>query len=147
MLTDYEKRPAEALPTLQSLLAQYPNNLYLRAKLIDVLLSAGRSAHAKLHMQPLLITTIPGYGGFGKLLQARYDLLTGQLAPAQAEASALLLAKPKDELLLAYANQVLAQVARQRGQTETARTYYKKVLDIAEYPLLRDEADAYLLAN
>ena len=144
VLADYEKRPAEALPTLQALLKEYPDNLYLRAKMADVLLSAGRPAEAKPYIQLLLTTTLPGYRVFGQLSQARYELLTGQLAPAQAGASALLRANPKDELLLAYANQVLAQVARQRGQTEEARTYYKKVLDIAEYPLLRDEAETYL---
>jgi hypothetical protein len=147
LLADYEKRPAEALPTLQSLLKEYPDNLYLRAKMADVLLSAGRPADAKPYIQSLLTTTLPGYRVFGQLHQARYDLLTGQLAPAQAGASALLRTNTKDELLLAYATQVLAQVARQRGQKEAARTYYKKVLDMAEYPLLRDEAEAYLGAN
>ncbi|WP_020605074.1 hypothetical protein [Spirosoma spitsbergense] len=49
--------------------------------------------------------------------------------------------------MLAYANQVLAQVAGQRDQKEAAQTYYKKVIEMAEYSLLRDEAEAYLAAN
>lgn len=144
VLTDFEKRPAEALPTLQTLTTTYPDNLYLRAKLADVLLSANRPVDAKPHIQKLLAANQPGYQPFGILLDARYDLLTGHLAEAQAGAMILLKLNLSDEFLLAYAHQVLARVASQRGQKDQARTEYKNVLDLAEYPILRDEADSWL---
>ena len=144
VLADFEKRPAEAVSTLQTLTTTYPDNLYLRAKLADVLLSANRPAEAKPHIQKLLASNQPGYKPFGILLDARYDLLTGHLAEAQAGAMNLLKLNPNDEFLLAYAHQVLARVASQRGQKDQARTEYKSVLDLAEYPVLRDEADNFL---
>ena len=110
----------------------------------DVLLSAGRPKEAKAYIQKLLTPARSGYRSYGLLAQARYDLLTGQLVDAQREATALLEGTTKNETQLAYANQVLAQVAQRQGQPDQARLYYKQVLKLAEYPFLRDEAETYL---
>jgi Tfp pilus assembly protein PilF len=56
----------------------------------------------------------------------------------------VLRANPRDETLLAWANVVLARISQQQGQTKQARAYYKTAIDLSEYPLLRDKANAYL---
>ncbi|WP_138994251.1 lipopolysaccharide assembly protein LapB [Larkinella sp. C7] len=147
VLADFEQKPALAIAPLQDLLKVYPDNHYLRAKLAEVTLSANRPAQALPYIKALLVDSLPAYRLFGKLDQARYWLLTGHLAEAQVGALAILAANPKDETLLAFGNQVLAQVCKQRGQKEQARAYYQKVIDGSEYPILRDEAEEYLKNN
>ena len=144
ILLDYEKNPQAALPILQKTAATHPDNLFLNAKYADALLVANRPAQALPIMARLLASADPVYRLFGQLYQARYDLLAGRLSEAQTGAMAVLRARPTDETLLAWANVVLAQISHRQGQTKQARAYYKTAIDLSEYPLLRDEANAYL---
>jgi tetratricopeptide (TPR) repeat protein len=144
ILLDYEKKPQAALPVLQKTAATYPDNLFLNAKYADALLVANRPAQALPIIDRLQASIDPVYRLFGQLYQARYDLQVGKLTEAQSGATAVLKVNPTDETLLAWANVVLARISHRQGQTNQARTYYKKAIDLSEYPLLRDEANAYL---
>lgn len=144
ILLDYEKKPLAALPILQQTAQMYPNNLYMNAKYADALLAADRPAQALPIIARLRASSDATYRLFGQLYQARYDLLAGKLTEAQTGATAVLRANPTDETLLAWANVVLARISQRQGQTKPARAYYKTAIDLSEYPLLRDEANAYL---
>lgn len=144
LLLDYEKKPLAALPILQKTAQMYPDNLFLNAKYADALLVANQPARTLPIIDRLQASSDPVYWLFGQLYQARYDLQAGKLSEAQTGAAAVLRANPTDETLLAWANVVLARISHRQGQTKQARAYYKKAIDLSEYPLLRDEANAYL---
>ncbi len=144
IMLDYEKKPQAALPILQKTAATYPDNLFLNAKYADALLVASHPAQALPIMARLQASTDPVYRLFGQLYQARYDLQAGKLIEAQTGAMAVLRANPTDETLMAWANVVLARISDRQGQTKPSRAYYKTAIDLSEYPLLRDEANAYL---
>lgn len=69
-----------------------------------------------------------------------HTLAMRQQSIAQTQAKAVVQSSVKDESVRAYAYLVLARAARLEGQNKQARQYYKQMLDLAEYPVLRNEA-------
>ncbi|MDB5243235.1 MAG: hypothetical protein JWP57_3860 [Spirosoma sp.] len=83
LLTDYEKRPSEALPYLAQLTERYPNNPYWRYKYAEALLNAHQTDSI-----PNLIAKLMGakemvFQQMGTLLKARYALENGQQSAAR----------------------------------------------------------------
>ncbi|NID13626.1 tetratricopeptide repeat protein [Fibrivirga algicola] len=144
ILTDYEDRASEALPYLAQLAKQYPNNPFFTARYAEVLLHAGRLAQATPLIDSLMATRFLFYQQFGQLLTARLKLAQGALTEADGLAQTVLQNPPKDEAYQAWAYAVRARVAAQTNQPKLARVFYKKVLDLAEYPILSREAKQYL---
>lgn len=144
ILADYENRSPEALPYLAQLVKQYPDNPFFVARYAEVLLNAQRLAPASLLIDSLRVSPQLTYKQIGMLLKARLRLGQGATAEADALAQKLLQNPPKDQAYQAWAYTVRARVAVQTGKTKQARIYYKKVLDLAEYPILSNEAKHYL---
>ncbi len=82
----------------------------------------------------------PVYHQMGTLLKARYALEKGQRSTAQTFAGEVVRSSVRDETVRAYAFLVLARIASLQGQEKQARQYYKQMLELAEYPVLRNEA-------
>lgn len=144
ILSDYENRASEALPYLQQLVSQYPNNPFFVARYAEVLLNAQRPGIAAPLIESLLENPQPIYKQLGLLLKARLRLSQGDLVEADGLARKLLQNPLKDEAYQAWTYAVRARVAAQTGQPKQARLFYKKVLDLAEYPILSKEAKKYL---
>ncbi|MBO0939275.1 hypothetical protein J2I47_22165 [Fibrella sp. HMF5335] len=144
ILADYENRAPEALPYLAQLVKQYPDNLFFAGRYAEVLLHAGRLAQAAPLIDSLLTSRFAFYQQLGQLLTARLKLAQGSLKEADALAQTVLQRPPKDEAYQAWAYAVRARVAAQTNQPKQARVFYKKVLDLAEYPILSSEAKQYL---
>jgi len=144
ILADYENRASDALPYLAQLAKLYPNNPFFVARYAEVLLQAGRLEQATPLIDSLVASRLPFYQQVGQLLKARLKLAQGALIEADALAQRVLQKPPKDEAYQAWAYTVLARVAAQTNQPKQARVFYKKVLDLAEYPILSSEAKHYL---
>lgn len=144
ILTDYENRAPEALRYLAPLVKQYPNNPFFFARYAEVLLNAQRPLPAPSLVDSLLENQQLIYRQIGFLLKARLRLSQGATAEADALAQKLLQNPPRDEAYQAWAHTVRARVAIQTGQLKQARLHYKKVLDLAEYPILINEAKQHL---
>ena len=144
ILADYENHASEALPYLAQLTKQYPNNPFFAARYAEVLLHAGRLVQAAPLIESLAGSQLPFYQLLGQLLTARLKLAQGALPEADALAQTVLQKQPKDTMYQAWAYAVRARVAVQTNQPNQARVFYKKVLDLAEYPILSREAKQYL---
>lgn len=144
ILADYENRAPEALPYLAQLAKQYPDNPFFSARYAEMLLNAQRPASASLLIDNLLKNPQPVYRQVGLVLKARLRLSQGATLEADTLAQQLLQNPPKDEAWQAWAYTIRARVAVQTGQLKQARLHYKKVLDLAEYPILSQEAKHYL---
>lgn len=144
ILTDYESRAPEALPYLAQLAKRYPANAFFAARYAEVLLNAGRAGLAAPIIDSLPADPQPVYKQVALLLKARLRLSQGAGAEADALAQKFLQNPPKDEAYQAWAYAVRARVAVQAGQIKQARSFYKQVLTLAEYPILSTEAKAYL---
>lgn len=147
ILTNYEKKPASALPGLYALLELYPDNLYLQSKLAEVLLSTENPETSLKYIMNLMESEIPGYKEIAIANRARYYLLKSNLNGAAADANQILTSKTRDEHLFAYAHQVLAQIGQRQGKLSLAKMHYKKVKEFSESPVQIDEADAYLKSH
>lgn len=144
ILADYENRSPEALPYLAQLVKQYPQNAFFAVRYAEVLLNGQRTELAEPLITGLLSNTQPIYQQLGLLLKARSRLIQGATAEADALAQKLLKNPPKDQAYQAWAYTVRARAAAQTNQPKQARVLYEKVLELAEYPILRNEAKAYL---
>ncbi|WP_240699481.1 tetratricopeptide repeat protein [Spirosoma sordidisoli] len=144
ILADYENRASEALPYLAQLTKQYPNNPFFVVRYAEVLLHAGRLTQAIPLIDSVLTIWQPFYRQIGLLLMARLKLAQGALTEADTLAQTALQKQPKDEAYQAWAYAVRARVAARTNQPQQARLFYKKVLDLAEYPILSTEAKQYL---
>ncbi|WP_375448340.1 hypothetical protein [uncultured Fibrella sp.] len=140
LLTDYENKPTSALPYLAQLIVHYPDNPYWRYKYAEALLSAHQVDSIPALIAQLMAAPEPAYQQMGTLLKARYALELGQRSTARTFAGEVVRSSVRDETVRAYAFQVLARVARQEGQEKQARQYYKQMLELAEYPALRNQA-------
>lgn len=144
ILADYENRALEALPYLAQLTKQCPNNPFFVVRYAEVLLHAGRLTQAIPLINSVLAIRQPFYRQIGLLLMARLKLAQGALTEADTLAQTALQKQPKDEAYQAWAYAVRARVAARTNQPQQARLFYKKVLDLAEYPILSTEAKQYL---
>ena len=144
ILADYENRSPEALPYLAQLAKQYPDNPFFSARYAEVLLNAQRFTPASSLIDSLLLNPQLIYKQIGMLLKARLRLGQGATAEADALAQKLLQTPPRDEAYQAWAYTVRARAALASGQTKQARVFYKKVLDLAEFPILSAEAKQFL---
>lgn len=140
LLTDYENRPADALPYLAQLVVTYPNNPYWRYKYAEALLNAHQLEAVPHEITQLMAARETVYHQMGMLLNARYALEKGQRSAAQTLASEVINSSVREESVRAYAYLVLARIATLQNQPKQARRYYKQMLDYAEYPILRNEA-------
>lgn len=141
LLTDYENRPAEALPYLAQLTVRYPNNPFWRYKYAEALLNAHKTDSIPVLIQQTMAGDAPVYKQMGTLLKARYALEMGQRLAARTYAQEVVKSTVREETVRAYAYQVLAQVARQDGQEKQARQYDKLLLEFAEFPVLRNSVN------
>lgn len=139
LLTDYENKPADALPPLAHLVISYPGNPYWRYKYAEALLNAHQLVAIPHEISQLMGSTEVVYQQMGTLLKARYALEKGQRSAAQNLANEVISSSVRDEPVRAYAYLVLARIARLQGQEKQARQYYKQMLEFAEYPVLRNE--------
>lgn len=139
LLVDYENRPHDALPYLTQLVIHYPDNPYWRYQYGEALLNAHQTDLVPPIIKHLAESKDPVFHQFGTLLNARYALATGQRPLARSLAETVLQSSLRDESARAYAYLVLARVARLGGQEKQARHYYKQMLELAEYPVLRNE--------
>ena len=140
LLTDYENRPADALPYLAQLTVRYPNQVYWRYKYAEALLSAHKTDSVPALIQQVLAAKEPVYQSMGTVLKARYALETGQRSSARTFALEVVRSAIREETVRAYAYQVLTRVAQLDGQEKLARQYHKQLLEFAEFPVLRNEA-------
>ncbi|AUD07520.1 hypothetical protein CWM47_28215 [Spirosoma pollinicola] len=140
LLTDYENKPADALPYLAQLVITYPNNPYWRYKYAESLLNAHQVAAIPQEINHLMASSEVVYHQMGTLLKARYALEKGQRSVAQNLADEVVRSSVRDESVRAYAYLVLARIAGLQGHEKQARHYYKQMLEFAEYPVLRNEA-------
>ncbi|GAB4019184.1 hypothetical protein GCM10028773_21240 [Spirosoma koreense] len=140
LLTDYENRPADALPYLAQLIIKYPGNPYWRYKYAEALLNAHHTEAVPQEISQLMGTSEMVYHQMGTLLKARYALEKGHRSAAQTWANEVVRSSVRDESVRAYAYLVLARIARLEGQDKQAKQYYKKMLEFAEFPVLRNEA-------
>ncbi|GAB4043253.1 hypothetical protein GCM10028774_58130 [Spirosoma jeollabukense] len=140
LLTDYENKPADALPYLAQLVIKYPGNPYWRYKYAEALLNAHQVETIPHEINHLMATSEEVYHQMGTLVKARYALEKGQRSTAQTLANDVIRSSVRDETVRAYAYLVLARIARIQGQEKQARQYYKQMLEFAEYPILRNEA-------
>lgn len=140
LLTDYENKPADALPYLAQLAIKYPNNPYWRYKYAESLLNAHQLDNVPHEINQLMATNDVVYHQMGTLLKARYALEKGQRSAAQNLAEEVIHSSVREESVRAYAYLVLARIARVQGQEKQAKQYYKQMLALAEYPVLRNEA-------
>lgn len=140
LLTDYENKPADALPALAHLVITYPGNPYWRYKYAEALLNAHQVEAVPHEINQLMAASEVVYQQMGTLLKARYALEKGQRSAAQTLADEVVRSSVRDEPVRAYAYLVLARIARLQGQEKLARQYYKQMLTYAEYPVLRNEA-------
>ena len=83
LLTDYENRPAEALPYLAQLTVRYPDNPFWRYKYAEALLNAHKTEAVPALIQQTMAGDAPVYKQMGTLLKARYALETGQHSTAR----------------------------------------------------------------
>ncbi|GAB4038531.1 hypothetical protein [Spirosoma gilvum] len=140
LLTDYENKPADALPYLAHLVIRYSNNPYWRYKYAEALLNANQLAALPHEIAQLMNTQQLVFQQMATLLKSRYALAMGQRSMAQALAKEVVQSSVRDESVRAYAYLMLARVARLEGQTKQAKQYNKQMLELAEYPVLRNEA-------
>lgn len=140
LLTDYENKPADALPYLAQLILKYPGNPYWRYKYAEALLNAHQLDAVPHEISQLMAASEIVYHQMGTLLKARYALEKGQRSAAQTLASEVVRSSVRDESVRAYAYLVLARIAILQGQDKQAKQYYKKMLEFAEFPVLRNEA-------
>ncbi|MVM30935.1 hypothetical protein GO755_12910 [Spirosoma sp. HMF4905] len=140
LLTDYDNKPADALPYLAQLAITYPNNPYWRYKYAESLLNAHQLDAIPHEISQLMAAQEVVYHQLGTLLKARYALEKGQRSTAQTLADEVVRSSIRDESVRAYAYLVLARIARVQGQDKQAKQYYKQMLAFAEYPVLRNEA-------
>ncbi|GAB3047427.1 hypothetical protein GCM10027185_59120 [Spirosoma pulveris] len=140
LLTDYENKPADALPALAHLVITYPGNPYWRYKYAEALLNAHQVEAIPHEISQLMGASEVVYQQMGMLLKARYALEKGQRSTAQTLADEVVRSSVRDEPVRAYAYLVLARIARLRGQEKQANQYYKQMLAFAEYPVLRNKA-------
>ena len=140
LLTDYENRPADALPYLAQLTVRYPNHVYWRYKYAEALLSAHKTDFVPALIEQVMAANEPVYQSMGTVLKARYALEMGQRGPARAFALDVVRSAVREETVRAYAYQVLMRVAQLDGQEKLARQYHKQLLQFAEFPVLRTEA-------
>ncbi|MBN8826610.1 MULTISPECIES: hypothetical protein [unclassified Spirosoma] len=140
LLTDYDNKPADALPYLAHLIIRYPNNPYWRFLYGQSLLNAHQVDDIPHEISQLMAAPEEVYHQMGTLLKARYALEKGQPSIAQTLANELVQGSIRDESARAYAYLVLARIASLQGQQKQARQYYKQMLELAEYPVLRNEA-------
>ena len=140
LLTDYENKPATALPYLAQLTERYPDNPYWRYKYAEALLNAHQTDSIPNLIEQLMTAKEAVYQQMGTLLKARYALETGQRSVARKFAENVVRSSVREETVRAYAYLVLARVARQEGQDKQARQYERQMLEFAEFPVLRNEA-------
>ncbi len=140
LLTDYENKPAVAVPYLAQLTERYPDNPYWRYKYAEALLNAHQTDSISSLIEQLMAAKEAVYQQMGTLLKARYALETGQWSVARKFAEDVVRSSVREETVRAYAYLVLARVARQEGQDKQARYYERQMLEFAEFPVLRNEA-------
>lgn len=126
ILTDYENRASEALPYLEQLVNQYPNNPFFGARYAEVLLNPQRPAIAALLIDSLLENPQPIYQQIGLLLKARLRFSQSAMTKTDGLAKKLLQNPLKDDAYQACTYAVRARVAAQTGQPKQARLFYKK---------------------
>ncbi|WP_245563788.1 hypothetical protein [Spirosoma luteum] len=107
LLTDYENKPADALPSLAHLVISYPDNPYWRYKYAEALLNTHQLEAIPHEITQLMAASAVVYQQMGTLLKARYALEKGQRSAAQTLADEVIRSSVRDEPVRAYAYLIL----------------------------------------
>jgi hypothetical protein len=148
VLLKYENNPARALSYISALTERYPNNALYLIRETETLTLLGKFEEAKTGIANLKKRQDKIYQLSALLfegLAAEKGLKDDKKATALYQATLAIPNDPRYTLnyhAMAYAG--LARVAIRNKDAKSARMYYKKCLDIAEYESLRAEANRYL---
>jgi hypothetical protein len=145
----YENKPGIAIQYARKLNTMYPNNLNFTALYIENLLWMADYPASVSEIQILRKSDLPLYRYVGEVFYGVY--LEKFLIDIKGARDAYLRAKQLGEEENVNVNHYesilnlgLGRINNKMGNTETAKSYFKKSLKLADYAMIKDEAKAYL---
>lgn len=146
----YEDRPDKALTYAQRLIDKYPNNLYFTISYVHAALGAGQFAGIDAYVQKLIGSDkryfqVTGHLFEGMLLEKRdqqWD--AAEVAYLQSLQRNIGIEGEEAKNYRSYAYAGLARIADHEKKTAQAKNLYKQALEAAQYPPVKQEAEAYL---
>lgn len=143
----YENTPALALPFMKKLSAQYPANLFFKAKYAEGLVATRQLELAQPQINQLLASNQPVYLLAGNTLQAQVWEQKGDWASAQkCVTTGLSYVKSgygANENYEGLLYMILGHIARKNKLGSEAQKYYAQVEEVGIYPAMVSEARYY----
>jgi len=146
----YENEPQKALPYAQVMVRDYPQNLSFIVGFLEASLAAGSYERLEKYVQQLLANPnkyfqLTGHLFEGMLLEKKHEAWQ-KAEQAYTKALAASTGLSSDEALnyRSYAFAGMARVAAHEYKHEAAEQLYKKALAEARYPVIKQEAQAFL---
>lgn len=143
----YENQPARALSYTKALTDKYPDNPFYNMLNTEALLLTGRYADAQPALQHLrqmpykwLNVAVAAFGG---LVAEKAQHNDREAMDYYQSALKQPVVDNYTKEYHAFANAGLARIAARAGNHDLAKAHYKKVLDMAEYQSLQQEAKAF----
>ena len=146
----YEDRPDKALTYAQRLVREYPNNPYFTVNHVHAALGAGQFAGVDTYVQQLIQSDkryfqVTGHLFEGMLLEKRDQRWDeAERAYLRSLQGNIGIAGEEARNYRSYAYAGLARIADHKKKTAQAVSLYKQALDAAQYPPVKQEAEAYL---
>ena len=146
----YEDRPNQALTYAHRLVRDYPNNLYFAVNYVHAALGAGQFVGIDAHVQKLISSDkryfqVTGHLFEGMLLEKRDQAWdAAEAAYLQSLQRNIGIAGEEAKNYRSYAYAGLARIADHEKKISQAKSLYEQALDAAQYPPVKQEAEAYL---
>lgn len=142
----YEKMPAKAEQFAAKLVRKYPGNHFYRSLYVEILLDLGKFSEADYHIQHLKSTNLPYYNFVGSTFMAiQIEKQQNNIKEAKTlykkviDDSRSIKLNVNHYLSMAYNG--MGRISLIEGDRKKAKEYFKKVLDLAHYPSVREEAE------
>jgi tetratricopeptide (TPR) repeat protein len=146
----YEDQPQRALPYARRLVNDYPDNLYFTVNYVHAALGAGEFTGVDAYVQRLISSNkryfeVVGYLFRGMLLEKRdrsWDEAEAAYLQSLQRNIGIKGEEAKNYRSYAYAG--MARIAAHEEKTAQAKRLYEQALEAAQYPPVKQEAEAYL---
>ncbi|MGB3849520.1 MAG: tetratricopeptide repeat protein [Tunicatimonas sp.] len=146
----YEDRPGLALPYARRLVNDYPDNLYFTVNYVHAALGAGKFAGVDTYVQRLISSDKRYFQVVGNLFRGmllekrdrRWD--EAEAAYLQSLQRNIGIKGEEAKNYRSYAYVGLARIAAHEKKAAQAKRLYEQALEAAQYPPVKQEAEAYL---
>lgn len=144
----YEANQGQAIRYFGRLIRIFPKNIYYKIRYTESLLSADQYDEAKPYIDEIMNCGYDSFVDLGWVLNSIYLEAKQEYDDAKTFAlkgiASILTGNKYGEEYQYFGYAVLARIAIDKDDPDTAKKYYKKIGHNSEYKALRDEAKDYL---